>query len=98
MKKSDLSKMLAEKMGKLTSRQWEAVVDLIFDSMTAALKNGDKVEIRGFGSFTTRERRAKMGRNPKTGESVAIPMKRVPFFKTGKELKELVDNHRSATV
>jgi integration host factor subunit beta len=66
-------------------------VDTVFHHMKDALQRGEKIEIRGFGSFTVRVRRAKEGRNPKTGEKVSIPEKRIPFFKVGKELRELVN-------
>jgi integration host factor subunit beta len=66
-------------------------VDTVFDRMKEALRKGEKIEIRGFGSFTIRVRRSKEGRNPKTGEKVFIPEKRIPFFKVGKELREMVN-------
>ena len=66
-------------------------MDTVFQNMRDALHRGEKIEIRGFGSFTVRLRRAKEGRNPKTGEKVSIPEKRIPFFKVGKELRELVN-------
>ena len=75
----------------LTKRQAEVVVNTIFDCVRDSLKNGDKTEIRGFGSFRLRARRMKEGRNPKTGATVAVPAKKVPFFKAGKELKELLN-------
>jgi integration host factor subunit beta len=67
------------------------VVNTIFDAMTDALRRGERIEIRGFGSFQVKVREARDGRNPKTGEMVNIPAKRTPFFKVGKELKEMVD-------
>lgn len=91
MTKSELVDTLAEKYGTLTRKESEAVVSLIFDSMGDALRSGEKVEIRGFGSFTVRERDAREARNPKSGQVVDIPAKKVPFFKTGKELRERVD-------
>ena len=75
----------------LRAQDSEAVVDTVFEAITAALARGDKVEIRGFGSFKTRRRRARLGRNPKTGASVSVPGKKVPFFKVGKGLRELVN-------
>ena len=69
----------------------EVVVNTIFDAMTEALRRGERIEIRGFGSFQVKVREARDGRNPKTGEMVNIPAKRTPFFKVGKELKEMVD-------
>jgi len=75
----------------LNIRVSEIVVNTVFDSIEEALKSGDKVEIRGFGSFTIRERLGREARNPKSGEVVRIPSKKTPFFKTGKELKERVN-------
>ena len=91
MTKSELVEKIMETNGFLNRKESELVVNIIFDSMTKALKNGDKVEIRGFGSFTVREREAREARNPKNGEIVKISAKRTPFFKTGKELKERVN-------
>jgi len=92
MTKSELVEKLVEVNTSLSRKESEMVVNLIFDSMSEALKNGEKVEIRGFGSFTIREREAREARNPKSGEVVKIPAKRTPFFKTGKELRERVNN------
>ncbi len=69
----------------------ETIVETIFDGIVQALQTDDKVEIRGFGSFRTRRRRGRVGRNPKTGEKVEVPPKRIPFFKPSKELKELIN-------
>jgi len=91
MTKSDLVQTLSEKVSTLTKKECEVIVDTVFQNMRAALHRGEKIEIRGFGSFTVRVRRAKEGRNPKTGEKVSIPEKRIPFFKVGKELRELVN-------
>jgi integration host factor subunit beta len=91
MTKSDLVEKLSEKVTTLTKKECEVIVDTVFENMKGALHRGEKIEIRGFGSFTVRVRRAKEGRNPKTGEKVAIPEKRIPFFKVGKELRELVN-------
>lgn len=91
MTKTDLIEKVSEKTAGLTKKQTEIVVNMLFDSIKEALAMGDKIEIRGFGSFRIRNRRNREGRNPKTGETVAVPEKRVPFFKAGKELKELVD-------
>jgi integration host factor beta subunit len=91
MTKSELVERIMETNGFLNRKDSELVVNIIFDSMTNALMSGDKVEIRGFGSFTVREREAREARNPKNGEIVKIPAKRTPFFKTGKELKERVN-------
>ncbi|HEU5360442.1 MAG TPA: integration host factor subunit beta [Candidatus Deferrimicrobiaceae bacterium] len=92
MTKSDLVQTLSEKISTLTKKECEVIVDTVFHNMRDALHRGEKIEIRGFGSFTVRVRRAKEGRNPKTGEKVFIPEKRIPFFKVGKELRELVNS------
>ena len=91
MTKSDLVQTLSEKVTSLTKKECEVIVDTVFHHMKDALQRGEKIEIRGFGSFTVRVRRAKEGRNPKTGEKDSIPEKRIPFFKVGKELRELVN-------
>lgn len=91
MTKSELVEKLVEANASLSRKESEMVVNLIFDSMSDALKKGEKVEIRGFGSFTIREREAREARNPKSGDVVKIPSKRTPFFKTGKELRERVN-------
>ncbi len=90
MTKADLVDKVTS-LGDLTRRDGEIIVDLLFDSVISALKGHDKVEIRGFGSFRTRQRNSRTGRNPKTGASVAVPAKRVPFFKPSKELRDLVN-------
>ncbi len=92
MTKSELVEKSAEANKLLTRKESEMVVNIVFDSMCEALKQGEKVEIRGFGSFTIREREAREARNPKSGEIVRIPAKKTPFFKTGKELRERVNN------
>lgn len=94
MTKSELIRAVAEKMPNLPARDLEIVVNTIFDTMTRALQVGDRIEIRGFGSFTVRQRRARTGRNPKTGETIEVPAKRVPFFTVGHELKKRVDDGR----
>ncbi len=91
MTKSELVERVADKVDNLSKRDVEIIIDLIFDSMTDNLRRGERIEIRGFGSFKVKEREARVGRNPKTGESINIPAKRMPFFKVGKELKERVD-------
>jgi integration host factor subunit beta len=78
-------------VGDLTRRDSEVIVETIFDSVIAALKSGDKIEIRGFGSFRIRQRNSRIGRNPKTGERVDVPAKKVPYFKPSKELRDLVN-------
>ena len=92
MTKSELVEKIMEANGILSRKESEMVVNIIFDSMADALKSGDKVEIRGFGSFTIRERESREARNPKSGALVKIPAKKTPFFKTGKELRERVNN------
>lgn len=91
MTKTDLIERVSMKTTILTKKQTEMVVNILFDSIKDALAAGDKIEIRGFGSFRIRSRRNREGRNPKTGVAVEVPDKKVPFFKAGKELKELVD-------
>ena len=91
MTKSELSEYLAEQTGTLNKKEAELIVNCVFDTIRDALVQGERVEIRGFGSFSIRGRDARLARNPKTGEAVSIPDKKVPFFKTGKELRELVD-------
>jgi integration host factor beta subunit len=98
MTKSGLIERVAELTPHISKKDTEVVVNTIFDSMTEALKQGERIEIRGFGSFQVKIREAREGRNPKTGEEVQIPAKRTPFFKVGKELKEKVDdNHSTAS-
>ncbi len=76
----------------LTKQQAEGVVQTVLDSIVDSLQSGDKVEVRGFGSFRLRKRRPRIARNPKTGESVQVPAKKVAYFKLGKELKELINS------
>ncbi len=90
MTKADLVDKVTE-LGDLTRRDGEIIVDLLFDSVIGALKSGDKIEIRGFGSFRTRQRNSRVGRNPKTGAKVEVPAKKVPFFKPSKELRDLIN-------
>ncbi len=91
MTKSELIEKVVQSHGILNIKVSEIVVNTVFDSIEEALVSGDKVEIRGFGSFTIRERLGREARNPKSGEVVRIPSKKTPFFKTGKELKERVN-------
>ena len=88
MIKSELIASLAAENPHLTQRDVERVVGVILERMIAALEGGGRVELRGFGAFSTREREARKGRNPRTGTSVAVPAKRVPYFKAGKEIRE----------
>ena len=90
MTKADLVDQVTA-LGDLTRRDGEVIVDTLFESIISALKANDKVEVRGFGSFRTRQRNSRTGRNPKTGAAVAVPAKRVPFFKPSKELRDLVN-------
>ncbi len=92
MTKSELVEKLATGNGFLNKKEAELIVNTIFDSIGDALIGGDRVEIRGFGSFTIRQRDAREARNPKSGDLVRIPSKKTPFFKTGKELRERVNN------
>jgi len=91
MNKNDLSKKLSEKI-KIPPRTAKVIVDNIFDSMRESLEKGEGIEIRGFGSFTVRKYGGYKGRNPKTGDLVDVPPKRLPHFKVGKELREKVNN------
>ncbi len=90
MTKADLVDKVTA-LGDLTRRDGEVIVDTLFEAVIGALKGGDKIEIRGFGSFRTRQRNARVGRNPKTGDKVEVPAKRVPFFKPSKELRDTVN-------
>jgi len=90
MTKAELVDQVA-KAADLTKKHSEIIVNTLFDSIVKALGKGDKIELRGFGSFRVRTRDARVGRNPKTGEIVHVPAKKIPFFKPGKELKELIN-------
>ncbi len=90
MTKSELIEEVARQAPDISKRDIEIVVNTIFDSMTEALVRHDRIEIRGFGSFIAKPRRAREGRNPRTGEKVLVPKKWVPFFTVGKELRERV--------
>ena len=90
MNKSELIERLAEKAG-INVMQAEDVVNLIYRKMKSMLVAGGRIEIRGFGSFVVKEYKSYQGRNPKTGEKIAVPPKKLPFFKVGKELKERID-------
>lgn len=80
------------KVTALPRKESETIVETVFESIIAALQGGDKIEIRGFGSFRTRQRRGRIGRNPKTGAKVEVPPKRIPYFKPSKELKDFVNS------
>src|SRR5437868_15544368 len=93
MMKSELIEAIAAR-GELTKASAEMVVNCVFDAMAEALQRGEGIEIRGYGSFTVRPYKPYAGRNPRTGQPVPVPAKRLPFFKVGKELKELVNDSR----
>lgn len=92
MTKAELVEDVAD-AAELTKKDAERLVEIVFESIIETLNHGEKIELRGFGSFRVRERGARRGRNPKTGDPVSIPAKRVPYFKPGKELKELINEH-----
>src|SRR6266487_4265739 len=96
MTKADLIEEVS-RLAELTRKDSEVIVETIFDSVVRSLRAGDKIEIRGFGSFRTRQRKPRVGRNPKTGERVEVPAKKIPFFKPSKELKDLVNDAANAT-
>ena len=80
------------KISELSKKHAEIIVNTVFDSIIEALKNDEKIELRGFGSFRIRKRHSRVGRNPKTGARVEVPAKKIPYFKPGKELKELINS------
>ncbi len=88
MTKSELIQRLADANPHLYQRDVERIVTTIFDEITAALANGDRVELRGFGAFSVKQRGSRVGRNPRTGEAVSVAAKHIPYFKTGKQLRE----------
>ncbi len=92
MTKSELIQHLAERNPHLFMRDVEKIVETIFEEITAALVQGDRVELRGFGAFSVKDRDARTGRNPRTGETVHVAAKRLPFFKTGKALRERLND------
>ncbi len=94
MTKSDLINRLAEKHPQLVLKDAEMAVKMVLDVMASSLAEGQRIEIRGFGSFSLNHRPARMGRNPKSGEKVMVPEKYVPHFKAGKELRERVDGKK----
>ncbi len=96
MTRSDLVEELAARFGQLTQRDAEYAVKTILDAVSDALVRGHRIEIRGFGSFSVSHRPPRMGRNPRSGEAVHIPEKRVPHFKPGKALREAVDQRSAA--
>jgi integration host factor subunit beta len=94
MTKSELIELISRKQTQLSHNDVELAVNHMVDAMISAMAAGDRIEIRGFGSFSLHHRQARLGRNPKTGASVALPDKRVPHFKPGKELRERVDESK----
>jgi len=92
MTKSDLINKVHEKFAVYTNKDIAYAVNVIFTSMAEAMKNGERTEIRGFGNFTIRERKARFGRNPKSGSEVKLEERKTPFFKTGKDLRNKVNN------
>ena len=88
MIKSELIQRISQKNPHLYHRDVERIINTVFDKIVEALGNGDRVELRGFGAFSVKDRQSREGRNPRTGQSVKVDAKRVPFFKTGKELRE----------
>lgn len=91
MNKSDLIELLGKRLPNLAGRDVEVIVNTVFESMSDALNHGERIEIRGFGSFEVRTRKPRIGRNPKTGMAVEVGQRKVPFFKVGKELRERVN-------
>jgi integration host factor subunit beta len=96
MTKADLVEEVV-RVSDLSKKQAEAIVNTVFLAIVAALKHDDKIELRGFGSFRVRKRRSRQGRNPKTGDRVDVPAKRIPYFKPGKELKDLINGEEEGT-
>ena len=94
MTKADLIEEVA-RAAEVSRKESETAVETIFGGIVESLRRGDKIEIRGFGSFRTRQRRARTGRNPKTGAQVSVPAKTIPFFKPSKELKDLVNGEQA---
>ncbi|NCC20943.1 MAG: integration host factor subunit beta [Alphaproteobacteria bacterium] len=92
MTKSELVQRLAERNPHLYMRDVEKIVDTVFEEITRALAEGNRVELRGFGAFSVKEREARTGRNPRTGDTVEVEAKRLPFFKTGKALRERLND------
>ena len=92
MIKSELVARLTQRYPHLYHRDVERIVSTVLDEISTALANGDRVELRGFGAFSVKVRPARQGRNPRTGEAVSVDEKRVPFFRTGKELRERLNN------
>ena len=96
MTKSELVQRLAESNPHLYQRDVEIIVTAIFDEIAEALSRGDRVELRGFGAFSVKKRDARVGRNPRTGDSVSVEEKFIPFFKTGKQLRDRLNTGEDA--
>jgi len=94
MTKSELIEAVSTQIKSFSKKDVEIIVDSLFQAMSDSLSNGEKVEIRGFGSFKIKEREGRQGRNPKSGENIFIEAKRVPFFKAGKEIRERINGQR----
>ncbi len=94
MTKSELIERVSARVKSFTKKDVEKIVDSLFVSMSDSLARGEKVEIRGFGSFKIKERDGRQGRNPKSGENIYIEPKRVPFFKAGKEIRERINRSK----
>jgi len=92
MIRSELLQQLARENPELRADEVEQVVDIFFEQIAARLAEGGRVELRGFGAFSTRERQARKGRNPRTGDAVDVPAKRVPYFKPGKEMRRMLND------
>ena len=93
MTKSELITYITEKNPHLYQRDVERIITTIFEEISTALSRGDRVELRGFGAFSIKQRNARIGRNPRTGETVKVSAKRVPYFKTGKQLRNMLNNN-----
>ena len=91
MKRSDLINLLMNKHKYLTSKEVESLIDIVFSEMSVSLINGGRVELRGFGSFSTRHRDARIARNPRTGDKVEVSSKKMPYFRAGKNLAKLLN-------
>lgn len=97
MTKSELIQKLADRNPHLLLKDVERIVDTVFDEITNTLADGNRVELRGFGAFSVKHREARVGRNPRTGEQVQVEAKRLPFFKTGKALREALNEKKDDT-
>jgi len=93
MTKSQLIQELVSRSSHISQKDMTLIVDTVFDSMVKALGGGDRIELRGFGTFEVRVREPRLGRNPKSGTKVSLGVRKVPFFKAGKELKEIINNN-----